>query len=139
MRGYLLNLLAALLSVVWLISVMGSCTGLRKEDRAVTSESCSYFVKDSTTVSLNTSHPISGAFAGRIKFWLPEPACVTLTVYNVLGEDVHTLVDEEFQAGCHSTEWDCRDDSGVLMATGVYFCQLKTEDDSETKKILLLR
>ena len=75
----------------------------------------------------------------QITFDLPEPACVTLTIYNVLGQPVRVLIDEEMAAGEHSIEWDVMDDDGNEVASGVYFWKLQTENFTKTKKLMLLR
>jgi uncharacterized repeat protein (TIGR02543 family) len=69
-----------------------------------------------------------------IRYQMPEVGHVTLTVYNVLGGEVATLVDREKPAGTHSVSWDA---SG--MASGVYLYRLHTGRFSETRKMLLLR
>jgi hypothetical protein len=71
----------------------------------------------------------------RIVYTLPASEDVTLTVYNVLGEEVARLVDREVQgAGSYSYTFDARD-----MASGVYLYQLRTGSRVETKKMMLLR
>ncbi len=51
---------------------------------------------------------------------------VTLTVYNMLGRRIRTLVDKEAQPGYRKAEWDGKDQSGMDMPSGVYFCLLST-------------
>ena len=67
------------------------------------------------------------------------PVPVTLKVYNVLGQLVRTLVDEEKAAGNYLVSWDGRDDSGQELASGVYLYRLKIEDLRVTKRMLLLK
>ncbi len=65
---------------------------------------------------------------------------VSLEVFNVLGQQVSTLVDEFQQAGPHSVEWNGNDDSGAPVATGVYFYRINAGDNKvETKKMMLLK
>ncbi len=66
------------------------------------------------------------------------PIHTTLNIYNVLGQLVRTLVDEEKVPGEYQVGWDGRDDSGAEAASGVYFYQLKTADQSYTKKMVLM-
>ena len=61
-------------------------------------------------------------------------AFVTLKIYDVLGREVTTLVNEELTAGTHETVFDA---SGI--SSGVYFYQIKAEGFIETKKMILLR
>ena len=63
----------------------------------------------------------------------------TLKVYNILGQLVRTLVDEEKIPGSYEVTWDGKDDSGKKIASGTYFYQLKTGDFTGTKKMVLVR
>ena len=75
----------------------------------------------------NTSHPIP----------------ITLKVYNILGQEVRTLVDEEQRAGNYRVLWDGRDNSGKGVSSGIYFCRLEVKGDrlkvEKTRKMVLLR
>ena len=57
-----------------------------------------------------------------------------LTIYNIIGEEVTTLVSEKQQAGHHQMEWDA---SG--FASGVYFYQLRTDSHMDMNKMILVR
>jgi hypothetical protein len=70
----------------------------------------------------------------RIAYSLPGETRVTLTVYNVRGERVATLVDGVVSAGDHSVTWDARG-----SASGLYFYRLKAGTFSETRKFILLK
>ncbi len=76
----------------------------------------------------------------RLAFTVPEGAGrVTLTVHNVNGQVVRTLVDEELSAGPATAVWDGADESGQELATGVYFARLEAGDDSAFRKMTLLK
>jgi len=64
---------------------------------------------------------------------------VTLAVYNALGQRVRRLVNEELSAGVHRAFWDGRDENGVGVASGIYFCNLRWGGESETKRMVLLK
>jgi hypothetical protein len=68
---------------------------------------------------------------------VPHP--VTLKVYNILGQLVRTLVDEEKSPGSYQVIWDGKDQSGEEVSSGIYFYKLKAEDYTETKKMILLK
>ena len=74
-----------------------------------------------------------------IQYQLPEPAHVTLTVYNLLGQKIRTLIDKKQQAGYHSVHWDGRDEMGSSVASGMYFYVLRAGDFMDVKKMMLLR
>jgi hypothetical protein len=75
----------------------------------------------------------------KIKFGLPTKSHVRLTVYNLLGQEIVTLVDEELSAGTHTTEWDGRDRSQTEVASGIYFYKLIAADFVDTKKMMLIK
>ena len=64
---------------------------------------------------------------------------VTLTVYNVAGRRVRTLVDGPQTAGTKSAAWDGRDDRGVVVGSGVYYCRLEAPGYEQSIKITVLR
>ena len=59
---------------------------------------------------------------------------VTLKAYNVLGQEVATLVNEEMKPGSYEVTWDARE-----YPSGVYFYRLQAGDFVQTKKLVLLR
>jgi flagellar hook assembly protein FlgD len=64
---------------------------------------------------------------------------VVLTVYDVRGARVRTLLDEARVPGDHGVVWDGRSDAGVRVSSGIYFYRLTTGDFRETKKMVLLK
>lgn len=74
-----------------------------------------------------------------ISFFLPARARVSLRVYDVQGRLVRTLIDAEVDGGDRSTRWDGRDERGNSLSSGVYFYQLRFEDKTLTRKMVLLK
>jgi hypothetical protein len=74
-----------------------------------------------------------------ISYQLPERGQVTVKIYNVTGQLVHTLVDEEKAPGTYRIRWSGRDFHGNSAASGVYFCRLKASDFRRTIKMMLVR
>ena len=75
-----------------------------------------------------------------IKYALPQAADVELTVYNVVGQPVRTLVAEYQRAGRYAVEWDATNDSGHSLSSGMYFYRLEAGGEfREIKKMLLLK
>ncbi len=75
-----------------------------------------------------------------IQYALPQAADVGLTVYNVLGQPVRTLVAEHQSAGRYAVEWDATNDSGQSVSSGMYFYRLQAGGDFlDIKKMLLLK
>ncbi|MHC4321629.1 MAG: T9SS type A sorting domain-containing protein, partial [Planctomycetota bacterium] len=69
-----------------------------------------------------------------IEFDLPKTSKVTLKIFNILGEEVATLVSDRLSAGSYSYEWDASN-----LASGVYLYRLEAGDFVQTKKMILLR
>ena len=79
-----------------------------------------------------------------IEFSVPVNSNVTLTIYNLLGQVVTTLVNEEVSAGNYSVVWNATDRSGLQVSSGIYFYELKANgndgtDFSRMKKMILLK
>lgn len=67
------------------------------------------------------------------------PTRVSLNIYNVAGQVVRRLVDEEKTPGEHQVVWDGKNQQGEDVASGVYFYRLIVSDYSENKRMVLLR
>jgi hypothetical protein len=74
-----------------------------------------------------------------ISYSIPRREKISLKVYNVLGELVRTLVDEEKESGSYTSVWDGKDSGGRAVAPGVYWSILKTTRFSQARKVILLR
>ena len=90
--------------------------------------------------SLANNYPNPFNPATTIKYALPQASDVELTVYNVLGQPVRTLVAEHQSAGRYVVEWDATNDSGHSLSSGMYFYRLEASGEFlEVKKMLLLK
>jgi Peptidase C10 family/Spi protease inhibitor/Secretion system C-terminal sorting domain len=74
-----------------------------------------------------------------ISFSLPNAGFASLKVYNIKGEKVATLADGNLPAGDHNYIWQGNDDNVAPVATGIYFYQLITSQQTETRKMILLK
>ncbi|HTK80929.1 MAG TPA: T9SS type A sorting domain-containing protein, partial [Bacteroidota bacterium] len=74
-----------------------------------------------------------------IQYALPQTANVSLSIYNVLGQHVRTLVEGTVTTGYHNATWDGRNDQGQTVHSGVYFYRLTTGQSSFVKKMLLMK
>lgn len=77
-----------------------------------------------------------------ISYEIPEAngaTKVVLTVFNIRGQKVTTLVDELKDAGRYSVNWDGRSDSGQSVSSGVYFYRLQAGDFSAVRKMVILK
>jgi len=65
---------------------------------------------------------------------------VSMTIYDILGRNVKTLVNEQQSIGRYRLKWNGKDQNGVNVASGIYFVHLLTDmGRSQTKKIMLVR
>ena len=62
-----------------------------------------------------------------------------LTIHNLLGRKVKTLVDKEIAAGKYSVSWDGTNELGTPVTSGIYFYKLKSKDMVKVRKMLLVR
>ncbi len=74
-----------------------------------------------------------------ILFTTPRAEDVTLTVYDVLGRKIRTLVDKNLKPGIHTVQWDGRDQYGNAISSGIYFYRLQARDFIQTKKMILMK
>lgn len=74
-----------------------------------------------------------------IEFDLSRRSVVKISVFNLLGQEITELVDQEYPAGIHRVTWDRSTNGGLRASTGVYFYRIEAEGHSETKKMLLLK
>jgi photosystem II stability/assembly factor-like uncharacterized protein len=87
--------------------------------------------------SLNQNYPNPFNPITTIKYELPEEAFVTLIIYDVLGREVATLVNEEKPAGNYEVVFPSAV-GGRQLASGIYYYQLRAGDFVETKKMVLV-
>jgi Secretion system C-terminal sorting domain/FIMAH domain len=70
----------------------------------------------------------------QIKYQLPERGFVTIKIYNVMGQEINTLVNQIKEPGTYKLTFD-----GDQLSSGIYYCILKTNDYHETIKMILLK
>ena len=94
--------------------------------------------------------PVPGAFAvsampnpfnptTTIHYQIATPGHVSVTVYDVSGRRVATLLDDTRTAGAHTVVWQARDDAGATAASGVYFARVVHAGVARTLKLVLLK
>ena len=69
-----------------------------------------------------------------IKFELPENGLVTLTIYDILGNKITTLINQNLSAGVYKVDWN-----GSNLASGIYFFRIETKDFTDAKRMLLIK
>jgi hypothetical protein len=74
-----------------------------------------------------------------INFAIPKTDKVSLIIYDLVGRNVKTLINDELASGTHIVTWNGTDDAGNIVPSGVYFYKLQTGTFSETRKMMLLK
>jgi hypothetical protein len=88
--------------------------------------------------ALHQNYPNPFNAQTRIDFCLPEEDKVSLEIFNVLGQRVVTLVRGVRPPGLHKVTWNGTDESGRAVASGIYFCRLRTDQQVRTRRLVLL-
>jgi flagellar hook assembly protein FlgD len=70
---------------------------------------------------------------------MPAENHVTLKIFDTLGKEIITLVDQKQAAGYYDVFWNGCDRHGSKVPAGIYFYQLGTEKNHETRKMILLQ
>ncbi len=74
-----------------------------------------------------------------INFDIPQNAYVTLKIYNLLGEEVTTLLEEDKPSGSYSISWSGRDYNGNKVAAGIYLYELRADNFVSIKKMISMK
>jgi hypothetical protein len=124
-----------------------SFTRLFSKTTSVASPRANATVPMDFALSQNFPNPFgSGAisrFAGNpateISFQLARAEQTELSIYNITGEKVRTLVSGTVQPGHHSVKWDGTDENGKRLASGTYVYRLKVGNLQQARKMILLQ
>ena len=85
----------------------------------------------------NYPNPFNGET--RIAFSLLKSQPVTLTIFNILGQPIRTLLEGNRPAGKNEVSWDGRDASGRFASSGIYFYKLSSAGEKQVRQMVLLK
>lgn len=89
--------------------------------------------------TLGQNHPNPFNASTVIEFTNQRDGNVRLDVFNILGQNVVTLLDKYMELGTYAVDWDGRDRGGNEVASGMYFYRLQAGDFRDVKKMVLLK
>jgi len=92
-----------------------------------------------TEFALHQNYPNPFNPVTTLRYDLPENGYVNVTVYDMLGREIRTLVNSTQDAGFKSVIWDATNDYGKPVSAGVYLYKIQAEEFVQTKKMVLLK
>jgi len=88
---------------------------------------------------LNQNYPNPFNPSTTIEFQIPQNSYVYLTIYNLQGQKIQTLINDELKAGYYSEVWNGLNASGIPASSGIYLYQIKTDHFQSVRKMILVR
>ena len=92
---------------------------------------------DKFTLDQNYPNPFNPITT--LRYELPENGLVNITIYDMVGRQVKTLVNQRQDAGYRSVVWDATNDNGKPVSAGIYLYQIQAGGNMQTKKMVLLK
>jgi len=92
---------------------------------------------DGFKLSYNYPNPFNSSTI--FKYEIPYRTSVDLSIYDILGRKIKTLIRRELPAGSYQTSWDGRGETGNPVPSGVYLYRLKTTSTELSRKMILLK
>jgi hypothetical protein len=120
------------------------------EDYSITPDTGQFFltrelleVKDTPSIpfkfAIHQNHPNPFNPVTTLRYDLPEDALVNITINDMMGRQVKTLVNGSQTAGYKSIQWNATNDEGKPVSAGLYLYTIQAGDYSQTKKMVLLK
>jgi hypothetical protein len=122
---------------VYTSDIEGYLTVLRLVETSTSVDNPDQTLPERFAISQNYPNPFNPSTT--LSYNLPKTAKVNLTIYNLLGKEMITLVSETQTAGEKSVVWDGRDSFGKQVSSGVYIFRLKAGEFVKTMKMVLLK
>ena len=92
-----------------------------------------------TVYALKDNYPNPFNPVTTLRYDLPENGLVNITIYDMLGREVKTLINQAQDAGYRSLIWDATNDYGKPVSAGIYLYQIQAGEYMQTKKMVLLK
>jgi len=92
-----------------------------------------------TVYALHQNYPNPFNPTTQIKYDLPEDAMVSITIYDIMGRSIRSLVNSQQTAGYRSIQWNATNNLGELLSAGMYIYTIQAGEFSQTRKMILLK
>jgi len=92
-----------------------------------------------TTYSLGQNYPNPFNPSTTIQFTIPQDSKVSISVFNVLGQEVRSLFKGDVKQGTYAARWNGLDNNGVAVSSGTYIYRMTSGKFVETRKMLLMK
>ena len=92
-----------------------------------------------TEFTLHQNYPNPFNPVTTLRYDLPENGHVNIIIYDMLGKQVKTLINQTHEAGYRSVIWDATNDYGKPVSAGIYLYQIQAGEYISTKKMVLLK
>jgi hypothetical protein len=124
--------------------ILGSSSGLFF--KAGTIASVNVAIKDAmissalpTEFAIAQNYPNPFNPTTNIKYQLPVDGFVKIKIFDMLGREIKTLINQDQKAGYYTIEWDATNNNGRKAASGVYFYQIEASNFKKTMKMMLMK
>lgn len=117
--------------------ILGANRTLLKYDKIVDVKEKNNPIELSFKLCQNYPNPFNSAT--QIEFQIPERELVSLTIYDLFGKEVITLLEEEKKPGNYTVIWDAKDKFGNVVSSGIYFYRLNSISMSQTRKLIFIK
>jgi len=91
------------------------------------------------TYKLHSAYPNPFNLVTTLRYDLTEDALVNITIYDMMGRKVKTLINDQQTPGYRSLHWNATNDAGSSVSAGIYLYMIQTGDFRQTKKMVLLK
>jgi len=117
---------------------MYSASLIGADNKAVDASLADELIPDDFALERNYPNPFNPTT--NIKFAMPKAGNVKLTIYNMLGQKVRTLVSNKMKAGRYNVQWNARNDYGARVASGLYFYKMQVNGQHiGSRKMILMK
>ena len=91
------------------------------------------------TYAIHQNYPNPFNPVTTLRYDLPEDALVNITIYDMVGRVVKTLINDQQTAGYRSLQWNATNDAGLPLSAGIYLYMIQAGELRQTKKMVLLK